>query len=209
MRHLKFSIFTVLTMAFWLWIFFAFAVFPANAQNSIPANWKTYSDSKFSFRYPPNFKLKIGKDGIKVFHMTKFRHTDPCVPEDDNGKSVVLDLLEDFNITFKFDRSDFKPDATQELAKENWETVIDGALDTGNLKGKVMLNTSEGCGFYAYSFPAKARETLVVKRLQISLFEPTSYQNGDDKRALKTKNVINPEQEKRIFKTIIESIKIK
>jgi len=151
--------------------------------------------------------LKKTKEGIELSHLTRFRHEDPCDSEDDE-KPLKLDWLEDFRIIFKFDKSEVKSEGTN-VTGENWEKIIDGLIDTGNLKGNVALNAVEGCGNYFYSFPAKAGKTLTVKRLIISLFEPTTYQNGDREKALRLKSVIKPETERQIFKSIIESINFK
>lgn len=179
--------------------------FAAFAQTQIPADWKTYSGAKFSFRYPPKLTIKVKKNQIELFHQIKFRHTDPC---DASDNPLKTDLLEDFNMTFTVENSSGAVE-TGETTEEGWETTSAGLIDTGNLRGSVMLNTVEGCGRYVYLFPAKTGKTLKIERLEISLFNPTSFQYGDDKRALKMKNVINPAQEKSIFKTIIESIKLR
>lgn len=199
MRHFKFSV----AIIFALFVLFNSA---ANAQTSaaIPANWKTYSDSTISFRYPPNLKLKRTKKGIELFHLTKFRHADPC---DAGDKPLMLDYLEDFRLTFKIENSRLL--LAGEFIQKDWETTVDGLIDTGNLKGEVEQNAAEGCGNYLYSFSNNAGKTLTVERLIVSLFEPVTYQNGDDKRALKLKNVITPAQEKSLFKRIIESVKVK
>ena len=193
----------LLSSAF-LAIIFLCCSFAAYAQSSIPADWKTYSGAAFSFRYPPNMILKIKNNQVELTHKVKFRHTDPC---DANDKPQKLDRLEDFSLTFTVEKLSVNV-KTGEVTKEGWEATSEGLIDTGNLQGDVMLNTVEGCGQYVYSFPAKGGKILKIERLQISLFNPTSFQYGDDKKALKMKNVIKPEQEKRIFKTIIESIKI-
>lgn len=194
----------LLSSAF-LTVIFLCCSFAACAQSSIPANWKTYSDATFSFRYPPDLILKLKNDQIELSHKVRFRHTDPC---DANDKPQKLNQLEDFNVIFTVEKPSVNAE-TNEVTREGWETTSEGSIDTGNLQGNVMLNTAEGCGQYVYSFPAKSGKNLKIERLQISLFNPTSFQYGDNKRALKMKNVIKPEQEKRLFKTIIESIKFK
>lgn len=201
MRYIRFSNLMIFAFVVGLACFAS-----ATAQTStIPANWKTYTDSTFSFRYPPNLTLKKTKEGIELFHLTKFRHEDPCGAED-GDQPLKVNWLEDFRLVFKFDKSETKLEVNKVHA-EDWETIIDGYIDTGNFKGQVALNAVEGCGNYFYTFPAKAGNILTVKRLIVSLFEPTTYQNGDRQKALKLKNVIKPEAERQIFKTIIESIK--
>ena len=180
----------------------AFSAYP---QNQIPSNWKTYSGINFSFRYPSNLTVKVKNKTVELSHKIKFRHTDPC---DASDKPKKFALLEDFNATFTVEKSNTNSE-TGGVTKEFWEKTSEGLIDTGNLKGSVALNTAEGCGEYVYTFPGKNGKTLLVKRLQISLFQPTSYQNGDAKKALKLKGVIKPEQESRIFKLIVESIKFK
>ena len=194
-----------LLSAAFLTIIFLCCSFAARAQSPIPASWKTYSGAAFSFRYPPNLILKIKKNQIELSHTVRFRHTDPC---DANDNPQKLDRLEDFNVTFTVEKSSVNVGAG-EVTKEDWETTSEGLIDTGNLQGNVMLNTAEGCGQYVYSFLAKSGKTLKIQRLQISLFNPTSFQYGDDKRALKLKSVITPKQENQTFKSIVESIKFK
>lgn len=197
-----FRISTAIIFAFIAWTNLA----AARAQTeAIPANWKTFSNASISFRYPPNLTVKRTGRGIELFHLTKFRHADPC---DAGDKPLMLDALEDFRLTFEFDDANLTLNAG-EYAKTDWETTIEGLIDTGNLKGKVELNAVEGCGNRLYSFTTETGKTLTVKRLIVSLFEPVTYQNGDNRRALKLKNVISPEREKSIFKTIIESVKFK
>jgi len=175
------------------------------AQNPVPANWKTYSGAAFSFRYPPNFVLKIKNRQVQLLHKVRFLHTDPCDASDRPGN---LDFLEDFNVTFGIKQLTGNP-KTGEVTGEDWETTSEGLIDTGNLQGEVMLNTVEGCGQYVYSFPAKKGKVLEIERLQISLFNPTAFQNGDDKKALKLKAVVKPAEEIRIFKIVVQSIKLK
>lgn len=181
------------------------ATYSIAAQNPVPANWKTYSGAAFSFRYPPNFALKIKNRQVQLLHKVRFHHTDPCDASDRPGD---LDFLEDFNVTFNIEKPN-GDSKTGEVTKEDWETTSEGLIDTGNLKGEVMLNTVEGCGQYVYSFPAKNGKMLKIVRLQISLFNPTAFQYGEDKKALKLKTVVKPAEEIRIFKLVVESIKLK
>src|SRR5262249_35249257 len=85
----------------------------------------------------------------------------------------------------------------------------DKEVNIGMLNGDSACICVEGCGEYIFKFPIGENKTLIVKHEIISLFNPTSFQYGDDKRALKRPGIIKPDMEKRFFYSILSSIKIR
>ena len=195
MKILRFSKLIVLLSV----IFYSF--FSVNAQEKL----SVYSNRQFTFKYPSNFSVQVRNNKIRLFHFVKFRYTDPC---DESDKPQIFNNLIDFDTTFeinsktpKFSDADFTTD--------KWEELPFGSVDTGNLKGEVKELSVEGCGEFDYSFAFKTFKTLLVKRQIIGMFSPAALNEQDYKKAVAVKGVINSEKEKRIFKSVVESIKIK
>lgn len=180
-------------------------------KTSVIKKWKVYSDANISFKYPPNFILKKTKAGIDLYHVSKLKHRDPC-GEDDSDNDINLTHLEDFRLNFRFTNNLEKLNNSEdEVTKDEWEKISQGLIDTGNLKGEAKLEAVEGCGNIRYSFPiSDSKKTLIIERAIISLFQPVTYQDEKAiKKAKLSKTILKPNDEERIFKMIIESIKIK
>ncbi len=135
-------------------------------------------------------------------------HLDPC-GHDDNGKEISVKHLEDFRVIFRFSGKNEKIEQEDEITKKEWEKKLQGLIDTGNLQGEVSYEAVEGCGNLSYIFPINTNELLVVQRLIVSLYQPVAYQ--DEKvlmKAMLSKDILKPKDEERIFKMMMESVKI-
>jgi hypothetical protein len=167
------------------------------------STWNTYQDQStvFTFRYPQNLVLSREGNGLKLRHSIKYKHLDPC-DYSDNTKS--LPRLVDFELGLEVvnERTSIDPDLKQSNDGDFGGTTI------GHLKGEFERISVEGCGEYRYRFPLAGDRTLIVRREIIGIFSPTAQKFVDKKTVLKQPGVIKPEEEERLFKAILSTLKL-
>lgn len=198
-------------------------------------DWLTYRDAseRFEFKYPPNFKVERKDDFVKLFHQIKFKHRSPCQPqinadgEEDEFEGEKLDYLVDFDVSFRIVDGGIKDAYLAEDYDENYAAKIaeqliseyekveilrpDQSLNAKNLK-IYSGDAPTSCSNYTYAIPLTPRETLLVKRVFITLLNVSATYYLDvpvseryRKRLKKEKDLIEPEQEKQVFYTVLST----
>jgi hypothetical protein len=172
--------------------------------------WKTYQyrSSGITFRYPQNLVLSQEGSRIKLRHSIKFKHLDSC---DYSDNIKPLSRLVDFDVSFELVRKDNdnnrQSDESNEHSTATPDTADYGSITIGSLKGEFERLSVEGCGEYRYRFPLAGDQILVVQREIIGIFSPTAQKFVDEQIVLKQPGIISPEQEERLFNTILSTFK--
>lgn len=197
--------------------------------------WLTFRESggRYEFKHPPNFKVEQQAAAIRVFHQVEFKHQSPCQPQlnesgqPDEANGKKLTRLTDFNVTFRLvdgglkeaylleNYSDKFASEIADWLTEQYKTVevfdSEQRLNAENLKF-YSGDTPTGCGSYNYAVPLAAEKTLLVKRAEITLLNvgTTYYMDAADrrryaKRLASVRNLIDPAEEERIFRTILST----
>jgi hypothetical protein len=161
--------------------------------------WKTYRyPSGATFRYPRNLVLSRRGNLVKLRHSIRFKHDDPC---DYSSYSKPISRLVDFDVSFELtSKGEDIPDIDS--------LPSNLAIKVGSLKGIFEEFTSEGCGWYKYTFPLANGQFLFVQREIIGMFSFGSQKFGDEEIALRKPGVIGPEQEELLVNTILSTFKL-
>jgi len=184
---------------------------PANDNQN--KNLKTYRGSSFEFQYPSNISLVSKGETVTLAHAVPYRHTDLC---DMRDGARPLDKITDFDVALQLYkkslnetvRANIPENMIQDYFQGNSIKVSPGFIDdfkSGNLKGYKITEGVEGCGVYKYYLPLSANATLYLARSFVPEFNPI---NTEYQKYLNVPGVIPPEQEEKIFQSILSSFKI-
>ena|SRR3989344_1825566 len=154
------------------------------------ADWKTYRNDLYEFKYSGKLKLSEENGKVTLSHSIPYENSGEC---DMTGDNKTYSTLTDFKLSFEKVTGNLKFEYT------------DGEYSLGGLKGPWQYTGAEGCGEYIYHFSI-ADITLVVKRDAIQATSRLSTAWDLDK-ILKVPGVISKEESQRLFDQIFSTLK--
>lgn len=172
------------------------------------------SGFEFSFRYPSKLVLNIASSTVSLFHQIPYKNTGDC---DMKGGDEIFNYLTDFRVSFEMFNGTVKQAVLKNspyMPSENYigDTlkISPGFIDSyqaGNLSGFAILEGAEGCGRVIYYFPLGANRVLIVDRANIQALSSIIVKEKRDE-ILAVPGVIPPEENEKIFRQILGSIRI-
>ncbi len=172
---------------------------PPVANKIANTNWKTFSNTSFTFSYPVMLTLKQDGETITLSHSIAYKHND--FGNMKGGPGAVLDRFTDFNFSLEIVSQNSKD---MQAVKEK-EGYVFQAFNVGTLKGFTTSEGVEGSGQDIYYFGISPSKTLVVTRMLIPEFGSI---NGDRQTYLNLPGIIPPNQEVEYFTKILSSLQV-
>ena len=164
------------------------------------SDWKTYSNSNLSFKYPPLLSLEKQGETIGLSHSIVYKHPDVC---DFTGDAPPRERLYDFGFNFSVVNSSVK-DWVQSFEYPGWDYVSSNPYKLGSWNGYKISEGIEGCGMDKYYFFISPAKTLVIDRAIVTEFNPIV---GNYQTYLNLTGVISPSQADEFFTKILSTFK--
>ena len=177
------------------------------------ADWQTYKNDQYEFKYPSKVILTENKNQIVLNHKIPYENHGSC---DMKGDSKTYPTLDDLNMAIKvIDNPLVKTVQTLSpyLTEENFVgdslVISPGFIDeykNGVLRGFSIYEGAEGCGDRKYYFPVTTTKTLVITNEQVQMLSgiiEASIRN----EVLKVPGVISREENEKIFNQILSTLK--
>ncbi len=187
------------------------------------AKIKTYHSKKLgiTFDYPANLKIREKKGVITIEHNIKFKHPDPC---DGSGlpqyqfSNKIYDFYVQISIISKnmniaFSSNPLLPNIVVIESDEISKIPVDGLATYGKLKGIWQYNGNHGCGPFTYLFQLthdgldNKDKFLKVNEYPAPEFNRSAVSDEDIQVYSRLRQILLPEQRKRIFSEILSSLK--
>lgn len=157
---------------------------------NITANWKTYKNASFEFKYPSKLTLKEDAGKVILSHSIPYKNTG-C---DMSGDGKTYNDLIDLSIKFDLRTGIIKA------------PTDDGSFSAGILTGTRAVEGVEGCGPNVYYFPVSGGNTLVIsKEIPQQLSGAVPQAKRDE--VLKVPGAISSAESEAMFSQILSTFK--
>jgi len=164
---------------------------PSPTPVSETADWKTYRNETFEFKYPEKLQLVKNDNKVVLSHAIPYENSGDC---DMSGGGQLYKTLDDFNISLEI--------VNQKLTLD----YIDGQYGAGTLNGSWAYEGAEGCGYSKYHFSIGENKTLVVQRAAVQALSGLSAA-WDLGKILKVPGVISKQESDKLFNEILSTFK--
>jgi len=175
---------------------------------------KTFQNGDIEFKYPQNI-IVTEKDGqVTLNHNIPFQNHGTC---DMRGDEQTYPTLDDFNVYIRImdgNLAQAAKSSSSYMPAENFASdtlkISPGYIDkyqVGDWSGFAIYEGVEGCGHTRYYFPVNSAKTLVVTKDMVQQLSGVMSSNIKEE-ILKVPGAISPEESDKIFRQILESLKV-